>query len=251
MNQHDLNTKIAEFIQKKDALGEDYSAADRAYIQGYEGAGGQGSKGAKGQGILYEYFTPAWLCKKMWELAVHHGYSGGAILEPACGTGRLLADAPKDASITAFEINPISARITEILNPKARVYNQYFETAFMQPDRFTSPYRDGLTWLADYPFSLVISNPPYGKHSNQYSSYFTRPKMKQMEFFFIYWALTLLESGGLLVYLTSSNIMRSGISYQSEKELIAELSDLIDAYRLPPVFKFSAVPTDILIFRKK
>ena len=250
MNQLELNHKIEALIKQKDARKETYSLADKTFIAQYEGAGGHGSKGAQGQGVLYEFYTPDWLCTKMWELAKYHGYKGGPVLEPACASGRLFKDAPNKKEITGFEINPTSARIAQILYPGTKVYNQYFETAFMEPDRFTQPYKKGLTWLSDYPFSLVISNPPYGKHVNQYSSYFRTPQMKQMEFFFMYYGVKMLKPGGLLVYLTSSNIMRSGITYQGEKETIGQIAELVDAYRLPPVFKFSQVPTDIIILRK-
>jgi hypothetical protein len=75
--------------------------------------------------------------------------------------------------------------------------------------------------------------------------------MHQIELFFMYQGLQLLRSGGLLVYITGSNFMRNGISYQSEKVELEKLCDLVDAYRLPPVFKSSSVPTDILILKRK
>lgn len=251
MNPQELNIAIEAFIKRKDAAGEAYSVADKAFISAYEGAGGLASKGATGQGLLHEFYTPEWLCKKMWELAHFHGHDGSSILEPSCGTGRFLKDAPAKANVTAFEINPVSARITEILYPKATVYTQYFETAFLQAPRFTSILPNGKTWLKHHPFSLVISNPPYGKYVNQYSAFFKKEKFKQLETFFMFKSLQLLKSGGLLVFVTSSNIIRSGISYQGEKDRISELADLIDTYRLPPVFKHSSVPTDIIIFRRK
>lgn len=250
MSQLEINNKIEAFIQQKDARKESYSLTDKSFIAQYEGAGGHGSKGANGQGVLYEFYTPDWLCAKMWDLAKYHGYKGGSVLEPACATGRFFKNAPNKKDITGFEINPISARIAQLLYPGSTVYSEYFETAFMEPQRFTQPYKKGLTWLTGYPFSLVISNPPYGKHTNQYSSYFKTPQMKQMEFFFMYYGLKMLKPGGLLVYLTSSNIMRSGIMYQGEKDTIGEIANLVDAYRLPPVFKFSQVPTDIIILKK-
>ena len=186
----------------------------------------------------------------MWQLAIHHGYQGGSVLEPACGTGRFIKDAPDSGLVTGFEINPISARISQILYPEAKIYTEYFETAFLSPPRFTSKLSKKVTWLDGYPFSLVISNPPYGKHTNHFSRYFSTPAMKQMELFFMYQSLRLISPGGLLVFLTSSNIIRSGISYQREKDLIGKMATLVDAYRLPPVFKFSSVPTDIIILKK-
>jgi hypothetical protein len=63
--------------------------------------------------------------------------------------------------------------------------------------------------------------------------------------------LQLLKPGGLLVYLTGSNFLRNGISYQSEKLLMEKLADILDAYRLPPVFRYSKVPTDIIVLKRK
>ncbi len=174
------------------------------------------------------------------------------MLEPSVATGRLLRPAPDKNKCTAFEINPLSARICEITHPGVTVYNNYFETAFLEPERFTRRIKpDQVTWLKDYPFSLVIGNPPYGKYKNKFSSYFPTPAMHQIELFFVYYGLKLLAPGGLLVYIISSNFLRNGISYNSEKEQIGMLADLVDAYRLPPVFRFSEVPVDIIVLRKK
>jgi hypothetical protein len=183
---------------------------------------------------------------------MRHGFDAkGNILEPSLATGRFFAPAPFKERCYGFEINPITKRIAEITYPDAHIYQGYFETAFLEPPRFTQRLKNKLTWLEGYPFSLVIGNPPYGKYKNKYSSYFQRPKMHQIELFFIYYGLKMLRPGGLLVYLTSSNFMRNGISYQGEKMEIQEIADFVDAYRLPPVFKASQVPTDILVFRRK
>jgi type I restriction-modification system DNA methylase subunit len=252
MNQFELNKQIQQFILQKDKNAESYSTADRKFIAQYEGSGGQGSKGATGEGVLYEFFTPDFICELMWKLAYRYGFkAGGSVLEPSVGTGNLLKWAPNNSKCYGFEINPISKRITEILYPDAKIYEGYFETAFLQPPRYTARLKDKITWLEGYPFSLVIGNPPYGKYKNKYSSYFTRPKMHQIELFFMYQGLQLLKPGGLMVYLTGSNFLRNGISYQSEKLELEKLADIVDAYRLPPVFKFSKVPTDIIVFKRK
>ena len=252
MNQFELNKQIQQFILQKDKNAESYSTADRKFIAQYEGSGGQGSKGATGEGVLYEFFTPDFICELMWKLAYRYGFkAGGSVLEPSVGTGNLLKWAPNNSKCYGFEINPISKRITEILYPDAKIYDGYFETAFLQPPRYTARLKDKITWLEGYPFSLVIGNPPYGKYKNKYSSYFTRPKMHQIELFFMYQGLQLLKPGGLMVYLTGSNFLRNGISYQSEKLELEKLADILDAYRLPPVFKFSKVPTDIIVFKRK
>jgi type I restriction-modification system DNA methylase subunit len=252
MNQFELNKQIQQLILKKDKAGETYSFDEKKFIAQYEGSGGQGSKGATGEGVLYEFFTPDFVCELMWKLAYRYGFkAGGSVLEPSVGTGNLLKWAPNNSKCYGFEINPISKRITEILYPDAKIYEGYFETAFLQEPRYTARLKDKLTWLEGYPFSLVIGNPPYGKYKNKYSSYFTKPKMHQIELFFMHYGLQLLKPGGIMVYVTGSNFLRNGISYQSEKLEIEKLADVVDAYRLPPVFKFSKVPTDIIVFKRK
>jgi type I restriction-modification system DNA methylase subunit len=252
-NQYQLNTEIAAFILDKDNRKEGYSKADIDFIVQYEGSGGQGKKGATGEGILYEFYTPEYIVDLMWQLAFHHGFEKDeTVLEPSIATGRLIGSAPDKTKCTGFEINPVSARIAEITYPEATIHRGYFEVAFLQPDRFTRRLpANQVTWLKGYPFGLVIGNPPYGKYTNKYSSYFPSPKMPQIEQFFMYYGLQLLKPGGLLIYLTSSNFLRNGITYNRAKEAIGKLAELTDAYRLPPVFRFSEVPTDILIFKRK
>jgi type I restriction-modification system DNA methylase subunit len=239
------------FIAKRDASTGEYSLSEIAYIQQYEGSGGLANKGARGMEILYEFYTPDYVCDLMHSLAMTYGYDGGAILEPSVATGKIIRPFADKSKVTAFEVNPVTARICKITYPQATVHTGYFETAFMQPPRYTSRLKSPLTCLDDYPFSLVIGNPPYGKYSNQYSSFFRNPKMKQTELFFMYYGLQLLRSGGLMIYLTSSNFLRNGISYNDEKQHIGSLAGLIDAYRLPPVFAKSGVAVDILVFKKK
>lgn len=252
MNQLAINRQIEELIRKKDASGDRYYFEDILLLKQYEGSGGQGSKGATGEGVLYEYYTPDIVCELMWKLAFRYGYKpSGTVLEPSLGTGNLLKYAPDKSKCYGFEINPIAKRIAEIIYPEAKIYNGYFETAFLQEPRYTSRLKDKLTWLTGAPFSLVIGNPPFGKYKNKYSSYFTRPKMHQIELFFMYQGLQLLRPGGLLVYITGSNFLRNGITYQGEKLELEKLAELMDAYRLPPVFKFSKVPTDIIVLKRK
>ncbi|MFN8436007.1 MAG: N-6 DNA methylase [Cytophagales bacterium] len=252
VNQHTLNKQIEELIRKKDVANEKYSAEDIAFLQHYEGSGGQGKKGASGEGILYEFYTPDFVVELMWELAYYYGYDGGNVLEPSIGTGRMIRPAKDFSKCVGFEINPVSARIAEITYLGCEIYKEYFETAFLQSPRYTSRLKDKSTWLKEYPFSLVIGNPPYGIYKNQYSSYFPEAKkLKQIENFFIYQGLKLLKSGGLLIYLTGSNFLRNGDTYNEAKEEISALADLVDAYRLPPVFKYSEVPTDIIILKRK
>jgi len=250
-NAFQLNKRIAQFILDKDAKQSSFSKDDIAFIAQYEGSGGLGKKGASGEGVLYEFYTPEDITEQMWKLAKHHGYDGGSVLEPSIGTGKILAPAPNISKCVGFEINPIAARIAQLTYPKATIHEGYFETAFLQAPRMTTRIKENLTWLKQYPFSLVIGNPPYGLYKNKYSSYFSTPKIRQMEIFFMLYGLKLLKKDGLLIYLTGSNFLRNGDAYNDSKKELEKIATLIDAYRLPPVFKTSEVPVDIVIMRKK
>jgi len=203
---------------------------------------------------LDEFYTPDYVCEYMYQLAIKYGYKKGHILEPSIATGNIIKpfyDNNNFKSFTAFERNNYTKRIAELTYPEIEIYNLLFETAFLLPDRFTTKMpKNQLTWLKQYPFDLVIGNPPYGQHGNMYSVSFTgSEKFKQIENFFMFKGLQMLKTGGLLIFITGSNFMRG--NNPIEKERIGKIADFVDAYRLPKVFKSTAIPTDILIFRKK
>jgi SAM-dependent methyltransferase len=250
-NQYETNREIEALIMRKDSAGQPFTALEVDMIRRYSGSGGHGGKGASGEGVLYEFYTPEYVAEIMWKLAAKFGYDGGNVLEPSCGTGRLIEHAPDKSKVVGFEINRFSRRVAEISYPEATFHEGYFETAFMQSPRHTTRIRGGGTWLEGYPFSLVIGNPPYGRYRNLYSSHFKSPKMPTLELFFLYYGLRILKPGGLLVYITSSNILRNGQSYDAAKEQIGKIGELVEAFRLPPVFRFSQVPVDIHVFRRK
>lgn len=251
-NQHEINVKIEKVIAERGDNTDHYSEVDKQFIRRYSGSGGLANQGATGKGILYEFFTPPYICDLMYKLAYAHGYDGGNILEPSCGTGELIRPAADYTKVTGFEINKTSADITRILYPGVQVYSDYFETAFMQAPRFTDTLRyPNKTWLKQYPFSLVIGNPPYGRYQSFFSKYFNKKLFTQVEIFFIIQGIELLKPGGLLVYLQSSNFLRNGDKYTEAKEYLDKIADFVDAYRLPSVFKYSEVPTDIMVLRKK
>lgn len=250
-DQVSLNKQIEAFLIEKRLSNKAFNIEEIEFIQGYEGSGGQASKGATGEGLLHEFYTPDYVVELLWELAQRFGYDGGNILEPAVATGRMLKYAPKDAACVGFEINPVSAEIAKLSYPQATIHKGFFETAFLEAPRFTKRIKSGVTWLKEYPFCLVIGNPPYGKYKNAYSSYFPSPGMNQIEIFFIYYGLQLLKPGGLLIYVISSNFLRNGNTYNKAKLEIEKIAVIEDAYRLPPIFKASQVPVDIIVLRKK
>lgn len=220
--QHNINTKVEELIKNINPS-HAISAKDKELLLSYEPD--------TGQDRLYSFFTPDYICKIMVDLAVHYGFKqGGNVLEPACGNGRMFQHLT-GSNVYGFEINPINYQIAQILNPHVHLYNQYFETAFLKEPRFTTKLKNKTTWLDGYPFDLVIGNPPYGQHKNRYSSYFGTEKMKQLETFFMYKSIQLLKPGGLLVFITSQSFIRNNNKYLKEKAIMAEITEIVDAYR--------------------
>lgn len=259
--QYEINKTIEVLLDTKRANAgdkelnySDFKDTERQLLKKYSGYGGLASQGDVGRGMLDEFYTPDWLAAKMWQLARYYGYKTDTpVLEPSCGTGALIENAQPPNSedysnITAFEINPTSYLIAKILYPKATIYNQFFETAFLQPPRYTLLTKK--TWIKGFPFSLVIGNPPYGIHKNRYSGYFNKKYFPQIEMFFIYQSVELLAHSGLLIFLQSSNFLSNGEKYNFIKEKLNNKVVMLDAYRLPKVFAYSEVPTDIMILKK-
>ncbi len=255
-----LNSELDSEVQRKDNKenanakemrqkfsGEPYTNTDTPYT------GNGGRKGTTERGILDEYYTPDYVCEFMYDLAVKYGYKAGKVLEPSCATGNIIRpiyERNDYTHIDAFEINQTSRDICKKLFPNVTIYDNYFETAFLEPPRFSTKAKR--PWLKNAPYDLAIGNPPYGKHVNRYSSYFSgKDKFVQIEMFFMYKCLDLLRSGGLLVFITSTNFMSTGNAYQGAKERIGEIADLVDAYRLPKVFERTDICTDIIVLRKK
>ena len=234
------NSLIKEILAKSSLTSEDLSI-----LEAFEPNDGTNR--------LYSFFTPIWICEIMYQLAISNGFNenNGKILEPSCGTGHFLTVLKNPKNVTAFELDNLNFLIAKKRVPEATIFNDYFETAFLKPPRYSSVIKNEVTHLKDYPFDLVLGNPPYGKYKNLYSSYFSNLKIKQVEMFFMLQSMKLLKRGGLLVFITAQNFMRNDKTYLHEKKLIGQYAELVDAYRLPKVFKNTDVPTDILIFRRK
>jgi predicted RNA methylase/predicted transglutaminase-like cysteine proteinase len=227
-----------------------------AEILAYEGKGSKGKTFGVDKGILYQFFTPDWLIELMWKLCIHHGFEGGNVLEPSCGTGRFMYYAPKDLTIdfTAFEIEKMLADNAKQLCPEATIYHGGFETAFLKSingfwHKLGNVKHGENTWLP--PMDLVIGNPPYGQIYDKYSIGADIKRFGQIEQYFMLQGLKVLKSGGLMCYITASSFASTYERYMKTKMEMDNLCTLVDAYRLPNVFKNTNVPTDILIFRKK
>lgn len=234
---------------------------ERLILEAYGGVGGMYQEGTDEEALenneaaLTQFYTPDYVCELIFELAYAAGFpKDGTILEPACGNGRFIKHAPDKSKVTAFEISDVPFDIATTLFPESEIHKMYFEQAFLQAPAYRTMIKpkDGVTWLKNFPFDLVVGNPPYGKNIWNIFSDFFPDRLPQLEFFFMKYGARLLKKGGLLIYLTSSNFMRNGESYDKFKdEFFAEM-EFVTAVRLPStLFDATEVGTDVLVFRKK
>lgn len=257
--QYELNVAIEDYLEDK-TLDYKFTPDAKEWISQFSGYGGLAEFGprAAGQGINYEFYTDDQVAKAMWGLALKHGYTGGQILEPSAGVGVFLKHTPaqaylkEDATWTAFELNPVSAKILKILYPQAIVFNKRFESQFINKKNNTS-YKNDVNPI----YKLVIGNPPYGNWKSEERGMgedFT--KATTYDDYFITRGLDLLEKDGLLIYIIGAEARAGGKlwlqkDWSGAKPAIAMKSEIVDAYIMPSgIFERTGVISHIIVLRK-
>jgi N12 class adenine-specific DNA methylase len=163
------------------------------------------------------------------------------VLEPAAGIGHFIGAMPKefrDASEwAAVELDPLSARITKMLYPNAKVFAEGFESANLPSN-----------W-----FDLVISNVPFGNYKvcdPEVKEHYLRASIHD---YFFAKGLRVTKPGGLIAFITS----RFTLDKQDNRlrSYLAAHAELLACVRLPNnAFTANAgtqVVTDIIILRKR
>ena len=78
----------------------------------------------------YAHFTPEFIIRAIWAGLQRLGWRGGRVLEPGIGTGLFPALMPAEyrdsAYVTGVELDPVTARIARLLQPRARIINSDF-----------------------------------------------------------------------------------------------------------------------------
>jgi N12 class adenine-specific DNA methylase/adenine-specific DNA methylase len=187
----------------------------------------------------YAHFTPEFIVRAMWAGLQRLGWRGGRVLEPGIGTGLFPALIPVElrgrVHVTGVEIDPVTARIARLLQPRARILNADFARADLPAS-----------------FDLVIGNPPFSDRTVR-SDRSYRSMGLHLHDYFIARSIDLLKPGALAAFVTSSGTMDK--ADRSAREHIASSADLIAAIRLPEgSFREAAgtdVVVDILFLRKR
>lgn len=85
----------------------------------------------------YAHFTPEFIVRAIWSGIHRLGWRGGRVLEPGIGTGLFPALMPKTyrdtTSVTGIELDPVTARIVSLLQPKARIITGDFVRTDLTP----------------------------------------------------------------------------------------------------------------------
>ncbi|QCM08690.1 lactate dehydrogenase (plasmid) [Agrobacterium tumefaciens] len=187
----------------------------------------------------YAHFTPEFITRAIWAGIQRVGWRGGRVLEPGIGTGLFPAMMPeiyRDAAyVTGIELDPVTARIVSLLQPKARIINGDFARTELAPI-----------------YDLAIGNPPFSDRTVR-SDRAYRSLSLRLHDYFIARSIELLKPGALAAFVTSHGTMDKADT--TAREHIARSADLIAAIRLPEGgFRRDAgtdVVVDILFFRKR
>ncbi len=187
----------------------------------------------------YAHFTPEFIIRAIWSGLQRMGWRGGRILEPGIGTGlfpALMPEEYRDTSyVTGIELDPVTARIARLLQPKARIITGDFA-------------RTELSAIYD----LAIGNPPFSDRSIRSDRQYRALGLRLHDYFIVR-SIDLLKPGAFAAFVTSSGTMDKADT--TAREHIAKSADMIAAIRLPEgSFRRDAgtdVVVDILFFRRR
>ena len=260
-SRREINTSIEELLeQRRSDNPADYSARELELLAQYSGWGGvKDAPGHAGAGLLFEYYTPDALVRRMWDLAqAHHPEAIMSVLEPAVGTGHFLRYLPAECQhVTCYETSAVSARITRLLfgqgSYNLQVHQLSFETHFFEAPLYQRRRKD-----VPAGFDLVIGNPPYGPYESFHKGLGEADtKAHAWDEYFLTRGLDVLKPGGLLVMVIGAAVGNGGTLFldrpdSAVKQAIRAKAELVDAYRNPiNIFPDTDVSTEIVVLRRR
>ncbi len=188
---------------------------------------------------LTSFYTPPEVTDGVFQALRQFGFEGGNILEPSMGVGNFFAKMPDDmrdsSKLYGVELDSISGRIAQLLNPEDRIQITGFEK----------------TRFNNNSFDVVIGNVPFGDYKVSDKAY-DKLGFKIHDYFAVK-SIDKVKPGGVVAIVTSKFTMDK--INDKARRYLAERCDLLGAVRLPNnAFKKNAgteTTTDILFFQKR
>ena len=185
--------------------------------------------------VLNAHYTDPAISATIWQALERAGFAGGRVLEPGCGSGTFIGQAPESAVMVGVELDDITAAIAAALYPSAQVRHEGFETTRVPEDSFVA----------------TVGNVPFGRFAVHDPAH--NPQRHSIHNHFILKSLALTAPGGYVAVLTSRYTM-DAVEDGARRDM-AERADLVAAVRLPSK-AFSRVAgtdvvTDLLVFRRR
>ncbi len=236
----EIRSKCREILKKTDS---EITEDDKKILSQYEGAGGLNESNRSVNGVLNEFYTPQNLVDKVWKLVDHYALDAKTVLEPSSGTGKFANNRAQN-EFTMHEIDDTSARIAKILHPGANVIQGAYQRQF-----FDDGGRVRKANFVQPKYDVVVGNPPYGKYNDIYKGLGEGKEFDRYEEYFISKGLDALkDEKSVLAFIVPSGFLKS--ANDSQKKILAQKGELIDAYRLPnKAFPTTEVGTDIIVMK--
>lgn len=226
--RREINAQVVALVTEDKA---DYTDADRALMRQYSGNGGCGDS-------LNEFYTDPAVASAMWAVLGRMGVTSGSVLEPSCATGVFMHTAPAGVKVTGVEIDPISAKVAQVL------HGDRHEIVNASLERFATT--DG-----ERQFDVVIGNAPFGVRGALIKD--DKPGLKTAEGYFLDTALDKTRPGGIVAMIVPTGVLDAK-SNRALRERLLRKGEFLGAVRMPnTAFEHShtEVTTDIVFFRKR
>ncbi len=226
-----LNKAVRELLERKINR---YTDDEKRLLAQYSGKGGTDELS------LNEYYSTTEQSKFIWDCVRQLGFRGGSAIEPSCATGVFIHTAPDDTVVTGVELDPTSAKISQILHgDRHEIHNMSFEL-----------YR---RLSEDELFDLVIGNTPFGPRGKTVMYDGAKKHLNNAEQYFLERGMDKLRENGILAMIVPTGIMDAAANSELRNELNKQ-AEFLGAFRLPTGAFHHAhaeVTTDIVFFRKR
>ncbi|MFP5375303.1 MAG: methyltransferase domain-containing protein [Acidimicrobiia bacterium] len=215
---------------------EDDERFAQARAQARRLLGGEAGWAAARRTTLNAHYTPAEVAGAIWRAVEALGFTGGAVLEPGCGSGTFLGLAPGGCRLVGVEADPATAAVARHL------YGARAEIVAGRLEDYAVPAGSFDLVIGNVPFAKVVPHDP--RHNRARLALHTYAIVK---------ALDLTRTGGMVAVLTSR--YTADARNPAPRREIAARADLVGAVRFPAGAFAAAAGTDVvadlLILRRR